>query len=621
MEPLPIISSSDLRSSYEVIGYATFLYINKKNKNGETFRVMYGYYLVFTQKGEEVHCSYDIGPNSRVRLISYIDKVLQMMDESVKVSKISFSKKRKLVCDACLESIKEECYLIQTSLTSKYVHLACKQQYLCKPSIQIVVHDWDEEGFDPKIFRKSFCKMHFISGHCFFKDSKELLPGNLVTISRLLEPSDFVFIEKSKSMEAVIKIVTAKFEPTEDMFIRSVDLESLYTTVNNEVKSLKLGEIHNFATLKMKYRARLLADVFQRFRLFSRRRGIEPMNCRLLIGYSFSLVFSRFHGEYVDEVPRPPIIDIFKSGMYLDKGFVFKKEMNIRDDPGFILCLNMENIYYWVGSQTLPFEDFEFSDTKLDDILVHPNDSNIGFIIDLEIEYSENFDFILTGQSKNQGWTRMCLHYRLLKLLVEQGLILGTVYHIIQFTQTPFLANSYKKTFIRYDNQFDSEINAMANSTMFDGLVNSYCNRTFTDCKLLDVKKTPFDNYLIPSRFAFCQLSMFLKYDFWYNFLKKKYGEKTKMLFSYGNILLVHISTENIYRDLFFDNEWFDFDNHPIFKEGVIDSLERPLRFSDQMKKIKDEMNGDYIFGYKIGNYLEILTSNPDDRIRKYSAM
>ena len=52
-------------------------------------------------------------------------------------------------------------------------------------------------------------------------------------------------------------------------------------------------------------------------------------------------------------------------------------------------------------------------------------------------------------------------------------------------------------------------------------------------------------------------------YDFHYNFIKKKYGNKAKLLFTDTDSLTYEIETRNAYKDFFKNEEKFNFSDYP----------------------------------------------------------
>ena len=52
-------------------------------------------------------------------------------------------------------------------------------------------------------------------------------------------------------------------------------------------------------------------------------------------------------------------------------------------------------------------------------------------------------------------------------------------------------------------------------------------------------------------------LSKVLMYDFHYNFTKRKYGEKAKLLFTDTDLLCYHIKTDDVYEDLYRERDLF----------------------------------------------------------------
>ncbi|CAG8798789.1 3697_t:CDS:2, partial [Cetraspora pellucida] len=58
-------------------------------------------------------------------------------------------------------------------------------------------------------------------------------------------------------------------------------------------------------------------------------------------------------------------------------------------------------------------------------------------------------------------------------------------------------------------------------------------------------------------------LSKYFMYDFWYGHLKKKYGDRVKLLYTDTDSLIIEIETENIYQDMIDDCDLFDFSDYP----------------------------------------------------------
>ena len=85
------------------------------------------------------------------------------------------------------------------------------------------------------------------------------------------------------------------------------------------------------------------------------------------------------------------------------------------------------------------------------------------------------------------------------------------------------------------------------------------------------------------------ELSKTLMYDFHYNFIKSKYGEKAILLFSDTDSSCYEIVTEDVYEDLFEHRDMFDNSDYP--KSSKV--------FFDENKKIigkfKDEAAGNPI--------------------------
>ena len=52
-------------------------------------------------------------------------------------------------------------------------------------------------------------------------------------------------------------------------------------------------------------------------------------------------------------------------------------------------------------------------------------------------------------------------------------------------------------------------------------------------------------------------------YKFWYDYLKVKYGDKVKLLYTDTDSFVLEIFTDDVYEDMQNDNQLFDFSEYP----------------------------------------------------------
>ena len=64
------------------------------------------------------------------------------------------------------------------------------------------------------------------------------------------------------------------------------------------------------------------------------------------------------------------------------------------------------------------------------------------------------------------------------------------------------------------------------------------------------------------ARMCMLELSKVLMYEFYCDFIKNKYGNKLRLLFTDTDSLMYEIEIENVYKDLSKDKEMFDFNNY-----------------------------------------------------------
>ena len=108
--------------------------------------------------------------------------------------------------------------------------------------------------------------------------------------------------------------------------------------------------------------------------------------------------------------------------------------------------------------------------------------------------------------------------------------------------------------------------------------------------------------------------SKILMYDFFYNHLKKQYGEKCELLYTDTDSLLLKIETEDVYKDIKENENFYDTSNYP---------KEHPLHSTVNKKvlgKMKDECEGipisEYV-GLRSKMYSVMQEGKSEQRIEK----
>ena len=88
---------------------------------------------------------------------------------------------------------------------------------------------------------------------------------------------------------------------------------------------------------------------------------------------------------------------------------------------------------------------------------------------------------------------------------------------------------------------------------------------------------------------AILDISKILMYEFWYDYIKPEYGDKTRLCYTDTDSFIMHIKTDDFYKDINSDvDKWFDTSNYD-------KNDNRPLEIGKNKKllgKFKDELGG-----------------------------
>ena len=90
--------------------------------------------------------------------------------------------------------------------------------------------------------------------------------------------------------------------------------------------------------------------------------------------------------------------------------------------------------------------------------------------------------------------------------------------------------------------------------------------------------------------FVVLDVSKLLMSDFHYNYIKKKYGDRAKLLFTDTDSLCYEFQTDDLYQDMKSDHYQFDTSNYK--EDNFLYSLEN----KKVLGKMKDECAGEIIF-------------------------
>jgi hypothetical protein len=253
--------------------------------------------------------------------------------------------------------------------------------------------------------------------------------------------------------------------------------------------------------------------------------------------------------------------------------------------------------------------------------------------------------------------TEYVVHYRNLQYYVSQGIVIKKIHEAIEFDQA-----SWMKPYIEFNtterakakNDFEKDFYKLMNNSVFGKTMENLRKRvcvsvvqpqthpkkykkltsdpSFKSCKifsenLVAIHQRKTEVMLnCPTYVSMCvlDLSKLCMYQFYYNTLKARYGDKVELCYTDTDSLLVKIQTEDVNADLIDMADQFDFSDypkeHPV-RKALGDKANANMKIPG---KFKDECNGTVIAEFiglrpKMYSILKAKddTTNPKHGIRK----
>ena len=212
------------------------------------------------------------------------------------------------------------------------------------------------------------------------------------------------------------------------------------------------------------------------------------------------------------------------------------------------------------------------------------------------------------------------MHVNSLKQALNHGLKLKNIHRIIEFNQKEWLRTYIDmNTKLRKEakNDFEKDLFKLMNNSVFGKTMENIRNHKdiklvttdrkrnklvsepndhtinliLEDLSIIEMKKTKIKmNKPIYLGLSVLEISKTLMYEFWYDYMKRKYGNDVKLCYMDTDSFIINIKTNDFYKDIANDVEnRFDTSNYEV---------KRPLQIEKNKKVIglmKDELGGKII--------------------------
>ena len=315
------------------------------------------------------------------------------------------------------------------------------------------------------------------------------------------------------------------------------------------------------------------------------------------------------------------------------------KYMNNYDknkESSHIQYLDANNLNGWTMSQKLPVNGFKWvedtSEINEEFIKNYDENNDKGYILEVDVKYRKKLHdlhselpFLPERMKIDKSEKNVCnlhnkkyvVHIMSLKQALDHGLKLKKVHRMIEFNQEAWLKPYIdKNTALRNlaNNDFEKDFYKLMDNSVFGKTMENV--RKHKDIKLVTTdtkrsKQVSEPNYhtmnLISEHLSIIEMkkikvkmnkpiylglsildiSKILMYEFWYDYMKRKYSDNVKLCYTYTDSFIINIKRKDFYKDIANDVEdRFDTSNYEVY---------RPLPTGKNKKVIglmKDELEG-----------------------------
>ena len=384
-----------------------------------------------------------------------------------------------------------------------------------------------------------------------------------------------------------------------------------YEHIKNVWRSFYMKNFKDYLMLYNVSDVLLLADVFENFRdICVKNYGLDPVHYYTAPGLAWDamLKMTDIKLELLNDIDMLLMVEkgirggiSIISNRYGKANNKYMKDYNKTEPLKYLMYLDANNLYGWAMCQKLPIHSFKWLTNKEMEKLYNHQIvqvwEKLPCILEVDLEYPEELhdlhnDYPLAPESVecDKGVKKLIpnlrhknnyvIHYKNLMQYLRLGLKLKKIHRGIKFIESDFM-KSYidKNTFLRSKakNDFEKDFFKLMNNSVFGKTMENIRNRV--NIKLVNSEEKfkklvakpnyesnkRFDENLVsvhmkktsltmnkPVYLGMCilDLSKSLMFDFHYQYIKRKYGNKAKLLFTDTDSFLYEIETQDFYKDI-----------------------------------------------------------------------
>ena len=481
-------------------------------------------------------------------------------------------------------------------------------KYVGKKRISVIAKDME------KYMTFSIGKLQFLDSYNFLSASLSSLAKTLTSFKYVDDPLlQMKGVYPYEHMQSRINFSEKSLPPIDKFYstLRGKGIKpEKYQHALNVWQHFKIKNMQQYHDLYLETDTKLLAEVFETFRALSLKDyDIDPCHVLSLPGLTWQAML-KFTGVEMDLIRDETMHLLIEEGIrggvsmittkYSKANNKYMSEYDPNQESKYIIYLDCNALYSTAMMEPMPHSNFKWSNY---DAYLNNTDENIGFILQVELEYpAELHDLhndlplaperlrgkLIPNLNNKKDYV---LHYKALNKYLALGMKVSKVRKVLQFTQSrwlePYILFNIQKR-MAAETTFEKKFYKDLNNSLFGKTIEN--QRKYSNIKLVIgeklkklvvspafVNSKAFDNELHAVQMmktsivlnkpkylgmSILDISKVIMYDFHYGYMAK-FPDK-KLLFTDTDSLMYEIKTEDFYKEIAPDVELhFDTASYP----------------------------------------------------------